>query len=496
VSGIGTGLGNSTVNLIECDFSFDWVISANGSNGPGIGPGAGGTVRNITISGGLVNAIGFGGAGIGAGPASTVDVILLDQCHLTTKGINAAGIGAGHAAEGNSNVRFILIRNGTVSTEAINGSGIGAGFGETSSSVVSEIVLLEVTVFKSHAVNGSGIGAGFALFGDSTVTNLSIINTVIQADGITGIGGGLSVEGTASLINLIITDSQITDAVGNIGAGIGSGTNTYSTVDNILISQTTVIASSENSAAIGGGEAQVNSLVIDGGSFTLTGTVGIGSILVITFLSSPVFFRCRSDPCFSGNEAHVITSSFTAITSGVRLFSSGFVGNTFSPQYLYGQYGPPSQQENFTSFLALQVGSVSCGSGKANITFTFSIDNQTQSQIIFQLSDNTGFIVSLPKTGIYTASDQDEELCFDGQSTLQIDGGLKFVNSIASCPPGLDVGKIVLVAVGVIGGIGLIYVGVICFLRYRRRPLKGVSEKNLSTAALLSEPSLLDSEIA
>jgi hypothetical protein len=39
-------------------------------------------------------------------------------------------------------------------------------------------------------------------------------------------------------------------------------------------------------------------------------------------------------------------------------------------------------------------------------------------KIIFQLSGNTGFIVSLPKTETYTASDEDEELCFHDQSAV------------------------------------------------------------------------------
>jgi hypothetical protein len=122
------------------------------------------------------------------------------------------------------------------------------------------------------------------------------------------------------------------------------------------------------------------------------------------------------------------------------------------------------------------------------------VDDVPVSSISFAADASTGFILTLPREGKCTAKTNGVTLCFDDKDSVVIGHSVTFVKELDYCVSGLKVWKIVVVAVGVIGGIVLTYFGVICFLRYRKRPPG--KDQFVSTGPLLSDPGLLDKDIA
>jgi hypothetical protein len=206
-SGIGSGSGNSVVNLIEI---ISGIVSADSSShGAGIGSGYSGngtsSVGSIRILGGEISATSSSySAGIGSGHAdsgnSSVSSIFIHSSDVTASVSRyGVGIGAGPASSGTSSVASVIIAGSNVQSSGHYGSGLGSGLGEDSSGIssVSTIAIENSTVNAVCHVKGAAIGSGPGSPGSSTVDLLTITSSSVSASGdpisplaITGIGSG------------------------------------------------------------------------------------------------------------------------------------------------------------------------------------------------------------------------------------------------------------------------------------------------------------------
>jgi hypothetical protein len=274
------------------------------------------------------------------------------------------------------------------------------------------------------------------------------------------------------------------------GAGIGSGVGN-ATVGAVFVGECQVGAASDTGAAVGARAVEVS-----GGRFELAGRVGIGAVGEMRIGEAPITFACTADPCLSAVDATVDAESLTAEVAGSRLFSDGFAGDGFAPGFLYAEYAPPSQKENTGNLSAIQIASAEVGRTTGNVTLEFRAGGEVRRTVVLRMDAVTGFMISVPTEGTYTVADSkdSEKLCFDDQQTLVVDDGLAFVELLAVCPPPVNVWTIIGVALGVVGGIVLIYTAVICFLRFRRSGRYTGPYRSTSGAPLLARSAILESE--
>ena len=186
-AGIGSGDYDHTSNI---EISGGKVVASGGYDAAGIGGAKRGAAENIKISGGDITASAGSGAGIGSG--------FDDDSHLY----------GGHA-------NSIEITGGTIHAT----SNTGAGIGGSEQSDYVDITIKGGDITADSTGGGAGIGTGDNAEEGATI-KISGKDTVINADGATGIGNGGYTTG--DLIKIDIEDGTIT-ASGTVGIGVSDG---------------------------------------------------------------------------------------------------------------------------------------------------------------------------------------------------------------------------------------------------------------------------------
>lgn len=233
-AGIGSSDYDHTSNI---EISGGKVVASGGYDAAGIGGSKRGAAENIKISGGDITASAGSGAGIGSG--------FDDDSHLY----------GGHA-------NSIEITGGTIHATSNTGAGIGG-------SEQSDYV--DITISGGNITAESRLGAGIGT-GDnaeeSATIRISGKDTVINADGATGIGNGGYTTG--DLIKIDIEDGTIT-ASGTVGIGVSDGSDESSEIN---ISGGIINATGSSGAGIGNEQWNNDATVkinISGGTITANG---------------------------------------------------------------------------------------------------------------------------------------------------------------------------------------------------------------------------------
>jgi hypothetical protein len=272
----GINLADNASITIESASASDTLRVKGAANGAGIGTGANGRAKSITIEGpGVVVATGgTNGAGIGTGNATgnnenTIEFITIKGGTVTANGGTpyGAGIGTGNAFAGSSapgqydqvvnQVDKINISGGTVN--AIGGDNYSAAIGtgnahSTGGAVYNKIKTITISggVVKGASQKyAAAIGTGYAMMMTSNA-NVNISNEVetinIEGGKVTGQGseygagigtGSTNEEGhpKRNLCKLINISGGIVDALSSAPTYVDiGGRSRYSSVERILIS--------------------------------------------------------------------------------------------------------------------------------------------------------------------------------------------------------------------------------------------------------------------
>ena len=153
-AGIGGGIGISCGNIL---IEGGTIKATGGGSAAGIGGAISGQCGNITISGGTVTATGGDeAAGIG-GATSCGNITISGGTIKATGGGSAAGIGSGYKG----NCEAITISGGTIEATGGNiAAGIGSGSGGNQGSSCGAITISGGTVTANGGYGASGIGSG------------------------------------------------------------------------------------------------------------------------------------------------------------------------------------------------------------------------------------------------------------------------------------------------------------------------------------------------
>lgn len=296
-AGIGAQSHGSLYSPGSISITGGTVVAVGDGAGAGIGGSAVLTAGagSVNISGGNVTATGGpDAAGIGGGWLSHLDYIEISGGTVIATGTNGgAGIGGGMDGGG---AGAIVISGGSITATSTNGAAIGSGafFGVGGGAPGAGSILITGGTIDadSSAGNGAAIGAGYA----NQAIGIAISNATITATSEAGAGiggGGFSSAGNGPIV---ITNGTI-DVHSGSGAGIGAGS--LAGANTILIGGGTITVTSDGGgAAIGGGLLGFSNLIfISGGNLTLvTDTlapvigsgVGGGAAGVITIGSGAV----------------------------------------------------------------------------------------------------------------------------------------------------------------------------------------------------------------
>ena len=242
-------------------------LTANGGfDAAGIGSGDYDHTSNIEISGGKVVASGgYDAAGIGGAKHGSAANIEISGGDITASAGSGAGIGSGFDDDRKDtgwHPTSIEITGGTI--QATSGTGAGIGTGEQGDNV-------DITIsggnIKAESRHGAGIGTGDNAEEGATI-KISGKDTVINADGATGIGNGGYTTG--DLIKIDIEDGTIT-ASGTVGIGVSDGSDESSEIN---ISGGIINATGSSGAGIGNEQWNNDATVkinISGGTITANG---------------------------------------------------------------------------------------------------------------------------------------------------------------------------------------------------------------------------------
>jgi hypothetical protein len=268
-AGIGSGRGDRGNSTVENLTILNGTIIANGSVGAGIGAGHGlsgnASVASLGILGGNITAESQGsGSGIGSGFVengnATVDSLTIGGGQIVSLGRLGAGIGSGSGVSGRVIVESIAIIGGNISAVGLaNGAGIGSGYGsQDCCSSVGRLTITDATVTARGSFGCAGIGSGYANGRESTVTDLAIWNSSVLASGESdgvGIGSGLGIQSGRSTVGTIML-SNVSGIAHGCVAGIASSGD-GSEVGRLLFSGRCILACNASS-----GEFAVNATSI------------------------------------------------------------------------------------------------------------------------------------------------------------------------------------------------------------------------------------------
>ena len=217
------------------------------------------TAGSLTANGG------FDAAGIGSGDYDHTSNIEISGGDITASAGSGAGIGSGFDDDRKDtgwHPTSIEITGGTI--QATSGTGAGIGTGEQGDNV-------DITIsggnIKAESRHGAGIGTGDNAEEGATI-KISGKDTVINADGATGIGNGGYTTG--DLIKIDIEDGTIT-ASGTVGIGVSDGSDESSEIN---ISGGIINATGSSGAGIGNEQWNNDATVkinISGGTITANG---------------------------------------------------------------------------------------------------------------------------------------------------------------------------------------------------------------------------------
>jgi hypothetical protein len=437
--------GSSIVLHIDIE---DSNISATAGTGAGIGTGQGNDggislVNVIRLAGGVYDLKSTStGPGIGAGSAmtngrSSLGLLLIVRGQFTVEGASAAGIGSG-ATYGNgavSEVHAIHIINGNFDVKGSSGAGIGAGYSQRGTSVVRGINITGGMINASSPLYGAGIGAGYAAAaGESLVESLNITGGMIHARGSSegaGIGGG---SGNSRVESIRVGNGHINAHGGSNCAGIGTG---------------------------------VTSIVLTGGTFMVTGQIGIGAtgtaetnVTLVSQSSETVELDCtaRQGACVRAGRVIATNGKLLGVTTAVRYLDIG--SGDFTGLDLSGRYREPAERDSFSGLPTLQFGSIR-GLREAT-TLTFKQGSYTKT-VPFDTS-NVGVIVSLPGTGsVEVTVGSGEKLCI-GDNCGPFSVG-EYFQSVEVSGSGANL-ALILSLVGAVVIIAVVVV--VCLVRHRQ----------------------------
>ena len=161
----------------------DGQLTANNSNGAGIGGGIGISCGNILIEGGTIKATGGGSAaGIGSGYKGNCEAITISGGTIEATGGNiAAGIGSGSGGNQGSSCGAITISGGTVTANGGYGAS-GIGSGALKGRCENITITTDVTSVTATMGEESPCSIGYGFDGNcGTVTIGGVVGAITQS---------------------------------------------------------------------------------------------------------------------------------------------------------------------------------------------------------------------------------------------------------------------------------------------------------------------------
>ena len=221
-AGIGGGIGLSCGNIL---IEGGTIKATGGGSAAGIGGAISGQCGNITISGGTVTATGGDeAAGIG-GATSCGNITISGGTIKATGGGSAAGIGSGYKG----NCEAITISGGTIEATGGNiAAGIGSGSGGNQGSSCGAITISGGTVTANGGYGASGIGSG-ALKGRceniTITTDVTSVTATMGEESPCSIGYGF--DGTCGTVTIGCTLDGNGNPVGGQTGPVTTSPYTY-----------------------------------------------------------------------------------------------------------------------------------------------------------------------------------------------------------------------------------------------------------------------------
>jgi hypothetical protein len=332
------------------------LIARGSGYGPAIGSGAGHSCAGLTFNGGTYEAY---------------------------AGNHAAAIGSATGMVGNqsSHLGKLEFVSGDFLARANEGAAIGGGAALGASTGVVELRIsggtFDVTV--SGSGEGAAIGAGWGHSGTSTVSNLVIEGgsfsvSAARAAGI-GAGGGASTVG-----NLTIRDGFFRAMGGSQSAAIGA-------------------------VAVNPGSSRVESVRIEGGTFTLAGYCGFGGTAGLLTLGSPasrVEFTASTAGAFAGRADRAILAAgeVRGVTNSRRFFDPQARSDG---AFFYGQYTVDPESEVVRGGFSIELQGLAGLFTEQSYTLVFGQTATGWVQSVpFNGITGHGFIATMPEAGTYT----------------------------------------------------------------------------------------------
>jgi hypothetical protein len=272
-------------------------------------------------------------------------------------------------------------------------------------------------------------------------------------------------------------------AVGSNGPGIGAGSSPsafgISIVSAVVISSSIVSASSNSSAGIGSGAGATSGLgTLDlvTGPVNVSGSPGIGgNVRSLNFgPGDVVLVHCKSSREYCVNAQYLsITSVKVRFTvDGPRVFSNASAASAIGTSDFFAQYATDSKPEGLKAGNWLHLTNLPAfAAGNSRLAFHHSGGHITV--VRFEEIGMRGCLVALPESGKYQVNVLDGNgksggnLCHGDSSSFQVGGGEAVFADVSICK--VNVGLIVGLSVAGLLFVVLVYVGIIVFLKCRRK---------------------------
>jgi hypothetical protein len=308
-----------------------------------------------------------------------------------------------------SNVTIIFTESNTI--QARSGSAVACN-----SSSIELLSKSSTAVLTATAVGDSAaVGAGIALQCNSlTIRNGTYL---IRSDAGSGIGTSGGVNSSMGTITVI--DGVFSIETG-AGAGIGTGSGS-SSVHSILINNGTYSIASAKAAAIGTSQthsSRIVDLIIRNGTFTLHGSIGVGSqhsngVGRLYFhrdrahdFTIPLFINCSAtdNVCLDAEHMEIQDCPIAAITTTKQFLGGDIhvsVGMSGGVPRLYAQFASVSQNENVTGCHLLHFGDIDLGDATGVCRLTVVFPHNSPGKFDFN-SVNRGLMIELAPAAAVT----------------------------------------------------------------------------------------------
>lgn len=306
------------------------LTAKSGVYGAAIGAGhKTGDAGSITINNATVEANGYTGSGIGGGNGVSAGDILIDNAKVTATTKQGAGIGGGYA----SAVKSITIQNNSnINSTGGNNEGAGIGAGTNGSvtadkiKTTGDILIKNSTITAMAAKNSAAIGGGpYSPCGNITIIDCPSVFASANLDsmnsGGAGIGGGGDKSSSVKDITIINSDVVATAGI-KLGAGIGAGYNAPLNSISIVGSKScgNITITGGNIKATGGGTN--GGAGIGGGYYG----AGCGNITITNAVVTAKVSETSGGAGIGGGNFNSGTGDITI--SGGTIYASGNTPNT------------------------------------------------------------------------------------------------------------------------------------------------------------------------